>query len=202
MTPSGRSIQQAARSQAGSPAHMSPKSTTPQKLPSLVRRFAGCRSPCSHRAGPVQSGAASASSQTSRTASGPEINPRSVVSFRRCAKPSPISASGPPRRFRPAGASSGAGRCRAARKAAKVSAASALRVAGARSAGSPATQVVTIQGRGNRLEAWPRRCGTGICNGRRGAMAGSKVCSFRSSSSASSVAQGSRTARSSPSRHN
>jgi hypothetical protein len=62
--------------------HMSPKSTTPQKLPSLVRRFAGCRSPCSHRAGPVQSGAANASSQTSRAASGSGINPRSVVSFR------------------------------------------------------------------------------------------------------------------------
>ena len=185
MTPSGRRIQQAARSQAGSPAHMSPKSTTPQKLPSLVRRLAGCKSPCSHRDGPVQSGAASASSQTSRTASGSEINLRSVVSFRKCAKPWSLSASRPPRLFRPAGASTGAGRCRAARKAAKVSAASGPRVAAARSAGSPATQVVTIQGRGNRSEGWPRRCGTGICNGRRGAMAGSKACSLRSSSSAS-----------------
>ena len=94
MTPPGRSIQQAARSQAGSPAHMSPKSTTPQKLPSAVRTFAGCKSACSHRAGPVQAGAASASSQTSRTASGSETSPRSVVSFSRRAKPSPASASG------------------------------------------------------------------------------------------------------------
>ena len=128
---------------------------------------------------------ASASSQTSRTASGSEINPRSLVSFRKCAKPWSLSASRPPRLFRPAGASSGAGRCRAARKAARVSAASGPRVAGERSAGSPATQVVTIQGRGNRSEGWPRRCGTGICNGRRGAMAGSKACSLRRSSSAS-----------------
>lgn len=59
------------------------------------------------------------------------------------------------------GACSGAGWCRAVRKAARVSAASAARVTGARSAGSPGTQVVTIQGRGNRAEGSPRRCGTG-----------------------------------------
>lgn len=74
----------------------------------------------------------------------------------------------PPPRYRPAGAPSGAGRCRAVRKAAKVTAASAARVAGARSAGSPGTQVVTIQGRENRSEDSPRRCGTGIGRGRCG----------------------------------
>jgi hypothetical protein len=41
----GSRIQQAARSHAGSPAHMSPKSTTPQKVPSAVSTLAGCRSP-------------------------------------------------------------------------------------------------------------------------------------------------------------
>lgn len=47
------------------------------------------------------------------------------------------------RRAGPAGAPSGAGRWRALRKAARVTAASPARVAGARPAGSPGTQVVT-----------------------------------------------------------
>ena len=57
-------------------------------------------------------------------------------------------------------------------------AASAACVTGARSAGVPGTQVVTIQGRGNRAEGSPRRCGTGTGSRRRGARMDSQVCSF------------------------
>ncbi len=60
---------------------------------------------------------------------------------------------------------------------------------------------LTSQGLGNREEGSPRRCGTGTRSGRRGASGGSQGCSLRSSASADPVAQGSRTARSSPSRH-
>ena len=50
------------RSRAGSPAHKSPKSTMPQRLPCSVRTLAGCRSPCSQTGGPAHPGAATASS--------------------------------------------------------------------------------------------------------------------------------------------
>lgn len=60
---------------------------------------------------------------------------------------------------------------------------------------------LTSQGLGNREEGSPRCCGTGTRSGRRGASGGSQGCSLRSSASADPVAQGSRTARSSPSRH-
>lgn len=173
---------------------------TPQKVPSAVRTLAGCRSPWSHRRGPVHSGAAAASSQTARIASGSGTRPSSVAEASCWANPSAWPVSGPPRP-RPSGAPAVAGRCSAVRKAARVSAAWSARVAGARSAGSPGTQVVRSQGRGKRGEGSPRCRGTGTGSGRCGARPGSQACSLRSSASAASVAHGSRTARRSPSRH-
>jgi hypothetical protein len=107
--PSGSKSHAAPRSQAGSPAHMSPKSMTPQKLPSFVSTLAGCRSAWSHVGGPLHSGAVNASSQTSRSLFGSATSPRSVASFRKCATPLLDADSDPPRPCRPAGAVSGAG---------------------------------------------------------------------------------------------
>ena len=78
-----------ARSVAGSPAVMSPKSITAASDPDGVSsRFAGCRSPCSHTFGPVHSDAASARSQTRVSAGASGIRPlasRRRTSSSRCA---------------------------------------------------------------------------------------------------------------------
>jgi hypothetical protein len=80
--------------------------------PAIRRRWnpglAGCRSRWSHRAGPVQRGAAMASAQTASTAAGSRIGPSSGAEARFRAKPSEWSVSGAPR-ARPVGAPLGWG---------------------------------------------------------------------------------------------
>lgn len=99
----------------------------------MVRMLAGCRSPCSHSAGPAHSGAAAASSQTARTASGSRISPSSVAEASPWVKCSAVSADAPPpavsARGRPVGGGSvqsgqeggqGDGRLRGARRGGTV----------------------------------------------------------------------------------
>ncbi len=99
-----------------------------------------------------QSGAAAASSQTARTASGARFSPNSAAAASRWMKRQAVSAiersiGGWAVKCRQEGGLGG-GRLRGVRR-------------GARSAGSPGSRVVTSQGRGSRSEGSPRRCGAG-----------------------------------------
>ena len=113
-----------------------------------MRTLAGWRSPWIHSGGPSQAGAVTASFQTARTAPGSGIRPRSTAAVRPRAKlpcggqrSSSVSA---------AGRRGGSGLVQGRQEGGQGVGRLPPRVTGARSAGSPGTQVVTIQGRGNR----------------------------------------------------
>ncbi len=175
---------------------MSPKSITPERVPSEPTRFAGWRSPCTHSGGPSHSGAATASSQIARTSS---ASSSGTTAWKKWSNPSVCFLGWPPRSSL-TGASWGAATWRAVRKPARAPAAWSPRLRGVESSGSPGTQVTMVQGLGKRAEGSPVRTGRGTGSGRRGARTGSQRHSLRRRSGAPSV-RGMRTARASPRRH-
>jgi len=93
---------------------------------------------------------------------------------------------------------SGAGTCKAVRKA--PSARASLGCGGAKAALSPSNHGTTVQGQGNRTLGTPTITGTGTGSGSRGPRVGSQRCSWRCRSTAT-ARRVSRTASASPSRH-